>query len=1214
MAEESSAEQKKEMAPTIAAGRRRRLAIRLGIGAGVLLILFLLVVFVLPTPLARYVIESQLEDLGIQHDGIDTVDIDLWNSEVRAGPVTFRSGEAQRGQIGETGFDYSFGELFQGHAFVRVFYLRGVDVYVTRRPDGAIEINGINLRELAGSDEAAAEPSETEAEDQGDGFGFGGESFEFSDSLLVFEDHSGGTLTMELERLTLERLRSWTPEEPTAFALEARLNEIGLSLDGTVVPLGDPLLVKVNTRVTGATLDRLARFIGPTGLALQNGSLSTEVHYDYAIHRDGRVDGKVDGTYRFEGFDIATETGETVTLDAAALKVNLTQDLRADGTAGATGQATLTGGPLAFANAAGDALDVAALEVSFDGLNMSKGLEQRERVWQAVETARAAASESVPSVVELLIGWARDLGQDALLHEFSIDLQPRVTLTDARLRSAARDGQPGHDLRLEEARLSLGAVTSEGFNAGWRAQGGLEAAISGLSHALQDGSAEATLAAVNVNSQAVDFVITREETRLGFDLAVALEQLGARNAEGGSLDLQRLTLASEGFTIQETAEMEEAVGPLSLGLEGVAARLPGDGGDLTLRGDSLRLSLSPLTLAGKQGEAARLDGRLDLTGLTLERGGETPLTLSLASLENALQAIRVAPLNAQAAVEGDLATTLSGLELTTGEGGAAVSLSLARIDNQATRLQAAGFDSGAPAISLANDTTLSQLTARLPLGPDETVEATVAEVQLPLTSLSVTSEGVAARGGLEVSGIAARSDGETPQSLDLAGVSVTGLDADSAGTVAAERLALGRLEAKLALPLPGQTGEPGSAPAAPEAAAPETAPEGAPAPAAESAPAEPLHFDRPFRLGEFTLAPGSTLEIRDRSVEPPLQAQVVVEELRAGPIDTAAPESRTDLALGLSVDETSKLRLEGWAAPLKAQPDFELTSQVERLALPVLSPYAAEATGVNVESGELFADIEAKSAAGALGGGIDLKINDLFVTPLSEEQAEKLQADIGLPVGFAVSILKDAEGVIAFKMPLGGTVDAPQVDYSEAIDKAIAGAMASVFPTSWFGPDGNTFQMQPAPFVPGTAELTEAGREVAGQMGELFAAKPGISIRACGRAGRADLVVLRGGDPSELPELSGEPPAPHAPTEASAEASPETAGEPLPPAAAEPAFEIDPPSDEEVQALLALAKERGTAVRDHLQSEFGIDSAQIPECRTAYSIKDGKPPRAEFQF
>ncbi|MEJ2028152.1 MAG: hypothetical protein P8X52_12145 [Limibacillus sp.] len=123
-----------------------------------MLTVFVFVVFILPTPLARYVISSQLEQLGLEHDGIETIDIDLWNSEVRAGPLVFHSGDARDGEIGETGFDYSFGAIFEGRAFIQTFYLRGLDLYVSRLENGSIEINGLNLQELGGAGEEVQRP------------------------------------------------------------------------------------------------------------------------------------------------------------------------------------------------------------------------------------------------------------------------------------------------------------------------------------------------------------------------------------------------------------------------------------------------------------------------------------------------------------------------------------------------------------------------------------------------------------------------------------------------------------------------------------------------------------------------------------------------------------------------------------------------------------------------------------------------------------------------------------------------------------------------------------------------------------------------------------------------------------------------------------------------------------------------------------------------
>ena len=48
--------------------------------------------------------------------------------------------------------------------------------------------------------------------------------------------------------------------------------------------------------------------------------------------------------------------------------------------------------------------------------------------------------------------------------------------------------------------------------------------------------------------------------------------------------------------------------------------------------------------------------------------------------------------------------------------------------------------------------------------------------------------------------------------------------------------------------------------------------------------------------------------------------------------------------------------------------------------------------------------------------------------------------------------------------------------------------------------------------------------------------------------------------------------------------------------------------------LLALAAERGAAVRGYLSESHGIAAERVPECRSAYSIEDEKPPRVEFLF
>ena len=1183
--------------------RRYRLAKRLGIGVAIALVVFVLVVFVLPTPIARFFIDAQLDELGIQHDGIETIDIDLWNSQVRAGPIKFRSGDAQEGQLGEVAFDYSFTALVRGRGFVSTFIVSGVDVYAARLADGSITLNGVNLTALgAAEDEAAAEPEPPS--ENGSVFGVGVDRFEFRDSKLFFEDITGGSLAVDLDLLTLEGLRTWSPEEPTRVTLKGRLNEMQLSIAGSVLPLSDPLRISISTRVNGITIERVARFVGPIGLERQDGQLDTRVQYDYAIHRDGRIEGTVDGTYHLTGFDIATPGGETLALGEAVLELGLDQTLAADGSASAAGQLKLEGSSLALSNGTGDVIEVAALALNVDNLNLTKAAEQRRSLlgWTSDGGDSGAGAAGAQSIVALAIAHAEGIARDFLSHVFEIDGRPTVTLTDGRIRLAARGGLPVQEVGFAELEVVLDDLESHAFDGGVSGSVRLGTAITGVRASGGGGDLEAGISNLRLDSQAIEVSVTTDSSTISFDVTTVLEALTASDARFGSAALRALSLSSKGISLEKTPEGTQAKGPVVLRLEGLESTLSdGAAGDMTARGETLELNLASLTLGGQGALEASLAGHLEASGLAAERSGASPLAFALSSIRTEIENIRIAPLDARAVIEGGLATTVSKFSFGTGSQAQALSASLDSLENRIEQLEVSGLDGTGPKVSLVSRTQLDGLAASLPIAAGQTLEAAVGSVALPLSELALEGQTVRAAGALEATRISAKSEGESPQALDLPKLSLAGITANSEAGVAIERIELGALSAALTLPLPG-TPEPreestNEAPAKPEAIVP-----------GESESTAPY---KRIKVGELTIAPGSKVAVADKNVEPPVQTTIAIEQLKVGPVDSGAPQTRTNLALSTVVNEASKLSVEGWASPLAHEPDLALTTRLKTLSLPPFSAYAASRTGVNIESGTLWATANAKADKGNLDGKIDIRIGELFVAPISEEEAKALEASTGLPVGFAVGILKDDKGVIELGFPVSGTVAEPRVDYSEAINKALTGAMAAVFPTNWFAGDGKSFDMKPATFTPGTTKLTAEGRAVADQIAAVFAGKPNIRLHACGRAARADIIVLRGGtgEPTGEPSSASGSPSPLDQPAATEDASNGQAV-PLEP----PTQTVVPPSEKEADTLLALATERGAAIREYLSANHGIDPARVPECRTAYNVEDGKPPRAEFLF
>lgn len=1167
-----------EVQPDQGKNRARRLLIWFGSGLLVLALLFVLVVFVLPTPVARYAIGSQLERFGIQHDGIETIKFDLWNSKVSAGPVGFRSGEAEKGQIGETGFQYSFAALFEKRAFLQTFFLRGVDIHIDRLQDGSIQVNGIDLAEVMKPGDERAGQEET-----GSSFGLGVENFEFTDSRLVFEDFTGGSLAIEVEQLSLSALHTWDPNEEAIFELLGRFNEIDLAVSGKAKPLADPITFEMTSRLRGATIEKVAAFTGPTGLQRQAGQIDSNSNYRYVIHPGGLVTGKVEGRYQLEGFEIATATGESFTLEQAILQLDLEQEFRPDQSANFLGKLSLQTSPLSMTGANGDAIELEAIEFTIDDLRFNKLAERRVSEGEAAG-GDSGDAQGARTVVQLLIGWAETVARNALQHHLEIDGRPALKLQGGLLRTAERDELPGQELRFGELTLNLGEIDSRTVGDGWTMTGALEAAIAAIRAASEGKGTEAQLAKIEVSSGSIELENQGTETSLSFDLAASLRELAVKNGSGLSLTLGSFDFGTSGMKAIRRVGGDELSGPLTLRLQDFAGVLPSDSADLRLAGEVFSLDLSSLSLSGEAALAAALAGRLEAKGLTAERGGEAPLSFNLAALRSELNDVRANPVSADAKLDAALSASLAGLRFNSGESDEELALSSEAIEIGIERLSAQG--GAPPTLSFAGKTSIQGIETRLPFGADETGEAKIGNLDLVVSEVSASGPALRASGDLQAQDFDLQTSGGMPQSLAMDRLSVSGLNGDvESNSFEASAIAIEGLMATLEQALFGGDGEsPGAEASLDESRGGEMASSKG-AEAAEP-PAQKLRVD------DFTISPGSRIVLKDSSVDPPIELDIGVERLRIGPFDSGDPNIQTSVEVATSINEMGKADLQGWASPLKPQPDFDMASTVTDLSLPPFSPYLASRLGVVIDSGVASSDLKATSAGGSLEGRIDLLIDELYLEPVSEEEAKHLESSFGVPVGFAVGLLKDQNGRIDLGFPISGTLDAPEIDYSEAINKAVAGALSSILPTSWFGEDGRSYRMEPASFTAGTAELTDDGKSVADEIAELLASKPFLKVRACGKATANDLIVLRGGEaPSEAKQEPSDQPAPEGQGEALAK-----------------------PTQEEVTALLALATQRGAAIRDYLSSAHGIDPGRLPECRTTYSIEDAKPPRAEFRF
>lgn len=933
------------------------------------LVILALIVFVLPTYAARYIVRSQLDDMGITTEGINTLRIDIWNREIWLGPVTFRGAGAPIGEVKEVGLKYGVLNLFHRQALVRTLIIKGVDVQVTRELDGNITINGVDLSQLAKPKEEQPPPKEGEQ-----AWGAGLDDFRFIESRIFYTDRARGTIELNVDNLELHDFRTWQPDHPGRFILNARINNMGFRAEGTARPFGDVVHADAKVSVDGVELEKIAKYTGPLGFDRRSGVLEAELSGTLEAGR-GAVDASVKGEVTGTDFDSSRPDQIAMTFDRAVLKLDNSYRL-------APGGAATLSGPINF------------------------------------------------------------------------------ELDNAHLEAAG-----GSSLRVANAAFDLPALTVE------QTDGRTQAAISG------------------------DIALTQ-----------FVAQASANNAQKAP-SLQAGTIKTK--------------------LKDIKASLGGGTTNLT--------------------------GGLDLS--LGEARGEMP---------------QAAPAEAMRVSANDISLSLPDLTV--------------------------GTTSGATSVKAAGTLNVTAVTAAMPTADNKPpIDADVQRVQLDLKEVvaklgdggpqwSVALNAV-------IDALTGAVGGGQLAKANFAQITADGAHANQALAVGADKLMLGGTDISFRRDVltafagekKNEAGQEANGAAAGDGSASGEANGGGGKPA--------------LSLGSFTLSSPAKIAFTDTTVTPEVRMNTNIKTLQVENLDMAAPTQKTDVRLAATINDFTNLTASGWITPFASQRNFDILAQIEKLELPPLSPYAAEAVGANIDSGRLNLKADAMADSGKLDGTILIDLRNLAFGALSKEDAQRLSASIGVPIDTVVGLLQDSEGKINLRIPISGDLSSPSFDLSDAIGQAVAGAVTGAVTAPFrllFEPVGALVggrgpSFKPIPFAAGAATLNPEATVFTDNLAKMLKERPKLSLRVCGKAVDEDLQALRAH--GELPQ-----PAPSAPAQQGRAANP-------------PAID-----DQARSALTRLAEERTRAVRQQLVDRDKIGANQVAECRAQFEPKGNAGPRVEIMF
>ena len=219
----------------------------------------------------------------------------------------------------------------------------------------------------------------------------------------------------------------------------------------------------------------------------------------------------------------------------------------------------------------------------------------------------------------------------------------------------------------------------------------------------------------------------------------------------------------------------------------------------------------------------------------------------------------------------------------------------------------------------------------------------------------------------------------------------------------------------------------------------------------------------------------------------------------AGTISTLATNSSEPANVNLEgqVDEFGLARIDGTINLFDPILHTDTTVEFRNLLMSSLSPYSVQFAGREIEQGKLDLDLRYVIEKGQLDGQNAVVLSDLVLG----EKVEHPDA-ASLPLGLAVALLKDSNGVIDLDLPVAGDVNDPEFRIGGVIWQAFAGLITKVVTApfrllgSLIGIDSEDLgQFQ---FLAGRSDLTPPELEKITQLETALQKRPELSIEIHG--------------------------------------------------------------------------------------------------------------------
>jgi hypothetical protein len=241
---------------------------------------------------------------------------------------------------------------------------------------------------------------------------------------------------------------------------------------------------------------------------------------------------------------------------------------------------------------------------------------------------------------------------------------------------------------------------------------------------------------------------------------------------------------------------------------------------------------------------------------------------------------------------------------------------------------------------------------------------------------------------------------------------------------------------------------------------------------------------------------GGRLGLIDRSVQP--NAALVLSDLEGSYLGLSShPEVASKVSFRGRAGGLAPITITGHAMPLRNDLDTDVALKIQGADLTDFTPYTGKYLGYTVQKGKLDVDAHLRIDHRNLKVESAVKLDQFY---LGEKVASPEATH--LPVRLGLAILRDRKGVIAFNLPVEGSLDDPDIKYGQLVWKAVFGLLGKIA-TSPFALIGNLFPSSPGDlstlaFAPGVAALDAAATAKLQALAKALEERPELRLEAEG--------------------------------------------------------------------------------------------------------------------